>query len=346
MNTKDKIMKILKQKGTVKGTEVAKMLGISRQAVNKYLKRMIQEGLVVKQGVTRGAFFKLAEKDKDILKVFKKSYILKNIQEDMVFQEADACLNLRKNLRGNVFEIFNYVFTEILNNAIEHSFSKKCNIEINLLEYDVKFCIRDFGVGVFQSVSQKFGFPDEITAATTIIKGKITTLPERHTGEGIFFSSKSGDLMKFRSHKLNLIFDNIKDDIFIEEKRFIKGTEVVFQIGRYSRRNLGKIFDKFSPGEFKYKFERTQVKVKIYTRECISRSEAKRLLFGLDRFKEIILDFKGVNKIGQGFADEIFRVFALKNPDISIKVENISPVLRKMIEHVVDKKNNLKLTIS
>jgi hypothetical protein len=42
----------------------------------------------------------------------------------------------------------------------------------------------------------------------------------------------------------------------------------------------------------------------------MSRSQARRLMNRFDRFSEVVLDFTGVNFIGQGFADEIFRVFA------------------------------------
>jgi hypothetical protein len=54
-----------------------------------------------------------------------------------------------------------------------------------------------------------------------------------------------------------------------------------------------------------------------------------------------VLDFKGVRSIGQGFADEIFRVFAKSHPHITLKPENLSPALRPMISHVVDNKSLL-----
>ncbi|MFZ5475538.1 MAG: STAS-like domain-containing protein [Myxococcota bacterium] len=36
--------------------------------------------------------------------------------------------------------------------------------------------------------------------------------------------------------------------------------------------------------------------------EFVSRSEARRLLHGLERFREVVLDFAGVPGVGQGFA--------------------------------------------
>ena len=177
---------------------------------------------------------------------------------------------------------------------------------------------------------------DENSAIGELIKGKTTTMSEKHTGEGVFFSSKSGDKVIFRSHQINLIFDNINHDIFVEKKRFIQGTEVTFEIGRASKRELDKIFRNYAPADFDYKFKKTLVYVKLFQKEYISRSEARRLLTGLDKFKEIILDFKGVASLGQGFADEVFRVFKNQHPEIIIKSENINPILNSIIKHVVD----------
>jgi len=54
----------------------------------------------------------------------------------------------------------------------------------------------------------------------------------------------------------------------------------------------------------------------------ISRSQAKRLLMGLEKFKQVVLDFKGVSSVGQAFVDEVFRVFQNEHPDIAIQYFN------------------------
>ncbi len=337
MNQKDKILKLLKRKKSVSGRELSEFLSISRQALNKHLKVLIQKGLVVKDGKTRGAAYSLAGKIKPA-KRFRKKYVLKGLEEHKAFNEVALHHNFRKNLSDNVFHIVNYVFSEILNNAIEHSRSKICGIEIVLDQYNCAFTIRDYGIGIFYSIYTKFDLSDETSAIGELIKGKTTTMRERHSGEGVFFSSKSGDTVTFRSHKINLTFDNIKKDVFVEEKRHINGTEVKFSISRVSKRNLESTFKLYAPEEYDYRFEKTKVYVNLFQTEFVSRSEAKRLLLGLEKFKEIILDFKGVKSIGQGFADEIFRVFKKQYPDIIIKTKNLNYIIESIIKHVVDNK--------
>ena len=335
MNTKERILQYITKGKSVSGKELSKFLGISRQAVHRHLKVLIQEGKVVKEGKTRGANYSIAGRIRPSQRL-RRSYILKGLEENSVFKEIELFLNLRKNLRGNVLDIVHYVFTEILNNAIDHSLSKKCEVEVNLDMYRCNFRIRDYGIGIFYSIYTKFNLPDETSAIGELIKGKTTTMKERHTGEGVFFSSKSGDKVAFRSHKINLVFDNKRKDVYVEEKKFIKGTEVIFSISRASRRKIEKIFKQYAPEEFDYRFEKTRVFVKLFQREYISRSEAKRLLSGLDKFKEITLDFKGVKSLGQGFVDEIFRVFQGQHPGIVINIENLNPTISIMIKHVVD----------
>jgi hypothetical protein len=77
--------------------------------------------------------------------------------------------------------------------------------------------------------------PDENSAIGELIKGKTTTMREKHTGEGIFFTSKMADKMFFRSSRTKLFFDNQKKDIFIEEMKKIRGTEVFFSIKKRTK---------------------------------------------------------------------------------------------------------------
>lgn len=65
-----------------------------------------------------------------------------------------------------------------------------------------------------------------------------------------------------------------------------------------------------------------------------SRSEAKRLLRRFENFEEILLDFDGIDDIGQGFAHELFVVFKRKHPHMNISITNENQDVQKMISHV------------
>ena len=210
---------------------------------------------------------------------------------------------------------------------------------------DVHAQIRDRGVGVFTSVAERHNLPEEEAAIGELMKGKATSLPERHAGEGIFFTSKACDSFSLRSHRLELIFDTRRKDTFVNVRAYLRGTDVALRVSRSARRRLKEVFSAFAPEEFEFRFDRSLVTVRFLAREHVSRSEARRLLARLDQFREVILDFSGVRSIGQGFADEIFRVFAHAHPEVALKRVNVLPGIEAVIRHVVDNKKQEPLTM-
>ena len=115
-----------------------------------------------------------------------------------------------------------------------------------------------------------------------------------------------------------------------------RGTRVIFEIAINSMLHLADIFKKYTnlTKGSDYGFDKTEIRVKLYTMGGvhISRSQARRILSGLDKFKIILLDFEDVPVVGQAFADEIYRVFQNIHPDIEIKEENMSEGVRFMVE--------------
>jgi len=84
------------------------------------------------------------------------------------------------------------------------------------------------------------------------------------------------------------------------------------------------------------KNSRMEIQIKLYKEgiDLISRSRVRQVLTGLEKFKSVILDFDKVPTVGQAFADEIFRVFALKHPGIKIKPINMNEAVAFMVGRV------------
>jgi biotin operon repressor len=331
------IFKIIEKQGEFTINDIRRKTGISRQAIHKKLKKLLEAGKLQKIGSTRGAKYVLPGKSADITHTIRRSYPIEGLEEDDVLQSIQLGLNLRSTINSNAQQIFSYSFTEVLNNAIDHSQSDRVYIDVELKKYDIVFTIRDYGVGIYYHMKNRLGLPAEETSVRELIKGKATTDPERHTGEGLFFTARSADALKISSHYLALMFDNKIRDIFTETIRYRKGTGVDFSISRNTKRKLADSFDEYAGEEYDYIFSKTSVRVKLYAHDgdrFISRSIAKRILHRLDQFKEIVIDFTDVRLIGQGFADQIFRVFQKQHPHIKITPVNTSVAIRTMIAHV------------
>lgn len=68
-----------------------------------------------------------------------------------------------------------------------------------------------------------------------------------------------------------------------------------------------------------------------YGTEFLSRSEVKRLLANLDRSREFILDFRGVESVGQAFVDEVSRVWARAHPEVRLVPVETGRVVEFMV---------------
>jgi hypothetical protein len=341
MLTKDQILKIAKEKGKLYSMDLVEKFKISRQYTNILVSSLVEEHKLIKLGSTRKAFYVLpeyAQSHQEIFPVrYTKSFRNDGLEEHKVLNQIEETFPTIKNLPENVRSIFTFAFSEMLNNAIEHSKSVRIGVEVSVTKKILSFIIQDSGIGVFRNVMKKRGLRSELEAVQDILKGKTTTMPKSHTGEGIFFTSKASDVFILDSFGYQLIVNNELPDVFVKTVKKIKrGTRVMFKISADSERHLSEIFKEYTnlAGEDDYGFDKTQIYVKLYTigGVHISRSQARRVLAGLEKFKIIIFDFDKVPTVGQAFADEVFRVFHNKYPQIKLEAENMEEGVKFMVE--------------
>ncbi|MEO0350594.1 MAG: DUF4325 domain-containing protein, partial [Cyanobacteria bacterium P01_A01_bin.15] len=257
-----------------------------------------------------------------------------NLQEDIVWIR-DVAPHLA-SLPTNVLDIWNYGFTEIFNNAIDHSGGQKILIELTKNPKGAEIVIADDGEGIFQKIQRSLNLLDERHAVLELSKGKLTTDPINHSGQGIFFSSRLFDSFIILSGNVFFSHHYEKAEDWIMERTVPKeGTFVSMRLRNNTARTCKKIFDQYSaPLEEDYGFIKTVVPVRLvqYGNEfLVSRSQAKRLLARVDRFKVVVLDFDKIDAIGQAFSDEVFRVFHNRNPEIQLYAINAKDEVKKMI---------------
>lgn len=329
MNIKTKILQFVRTKKIIRTSDVVRFAGISRQAAASHLRELVATHRLFMEGVTHGARYisfdpKRAASSRNTR--IHLLYRLRGLEEDLVWEHLTRRANLKKNLSIPAFKIVQYAFTEILNNAIDHSRAGRVQIELQLDRGNLIFRILDRGIGVFQNVRKKFKLSDDFEAAEHLLKGKQTTAPDRHSGQGIFFTSRIADHFILSNAAIKLDVNNVLGDIGLIDIKPVKGTEATFILKQRSRKSLKAVFDKFTDNDLA--FDKTEIRIKLSRTTSggyVSRSEARRLLFGLENFKRVVIDFNKVRGIGQGFADEVFRVFRLQHPDIRLEPVSMSP---------------------
>lgn len=331
------IINTLKKKKAIKTSDIVKITGFSRAYVNRFFQKLKKEGKIVLLGKANKAWYVIADKKtvtrfrnniKNVYRVLQN----RNLSEDLVLDDIKKTTGIFAAISKNVSDILCYAFTEMLNNAIEHSKSKTIEITIERAKKDINFCVIDKGVGIFNNIKRKKNLNNDMEAIQDLTKGKLSTAPEAHTGEGIFFTSKVGGMLIIRSSRKKLIFDNTMNDIFIKDVKNAMGTKVSFSISRDSTKKLNDVFRQYTDDSFE--FSKTKVNVKLYKKgiKYISRSQARRILIGLDKFKTITMNFQSVETVGQGFADEVFRVWKSHNPDVIIIPKDMNENIDFMIK--------------
>lgn len=323
-------------------SKVAKTFETTDTTIRRYLSELCEKEIIIQNEKRKCGYELKVER-------FDEIYENVNLEEDSIYR-SDFFPYLR-DLPDNIQHIWAYAFTEILNNAIEHSQSKGIYISIEKSYLSTMIVIADKGIGIFNNIidymKKKYGRDDLVVedAVVELFKGKLTTAESNHSGEGIFFTSRMMDEFFILSSNTIFSHNNISESTreFIHSReentrRMVgvdEGTLVFLKMSNYSKKDIKEVFDMFAPIDSG--FVKTSIPIKNACCEFgypVSRSQARRLCTRFEEFEEVILDFAGVDNIGQAFAHEIFNVFQKNHPDLKLIANNTVPYVKNMIERV------------
>ncbi len=318
--------------------KTAENFEISETSVRRYIKDCLDKGIVAGEAERKTGL---------LLTTVSEQWNMVNagmLEEDELYWTYIS--PFLGELSGNVQDIWYYAFTEIMNNAIDHSGGDQIRFGIQKDALYTEISITDNGVGIFRNIQDYFRKKSGISlnseqAAMELYKGRMTTDPARHSGEGIFFVSKM--LSEFAVWSDNTVYSYRCDD----RDRFVQshlisyytkmegiGTMAVMKLENDSKRTSREVFDTFAPLEEGFVKTLIPMKEMCPLGNPVARSQARRILRRLDEFREIIFDFRDIDFMGQGFADEVFRVFQNQHPDIMLNVINANETVLGMIRHV------------
>jgi hypothetical protein len=303
--------------------------GISRQAINRHLQYLIENEFIEAQGCTKDRSYSLKEL------LIGEDFLLSEKHEEHIIWER-YLEPVISRFPENVRRICDYGFSEMFNNAIEHSEGTKVTLFAKVTVKQIRIIVSDDGIGIFEKIKSRFNLADHRQAILELSKGKLTTDPDHHSGQGIFFTCRMFDVFNMMSAHLSFHHSVKLGDWLIEASPDERtGTGVIMEVSANTKRTPKEVFDRYTDlASDDYAFSKTHVPLtlaKYGSEQLVSRSQARRVLARFDRFLEVLLDFAGVDSIGQAFADEIFRVFARSNPKVNIVSINASDQVKQMI---------------
>ena len=305
---------------------------VTRQAIHNHLQALEADGLIVSEGRTRAKTYRRPDTNFD--------FPTKGLQEHDVYLEYVK--PLLQDLPENVLSICAFGITEMVNNVIDHSGSHSVHVQVRRTPKMITLIVADTGIGIFRKIQQECQLEDPRLAIFELTKGKLTTDPEHHTGEGVFFTSRLFDRFSILSRELFLGHRRDGDDWLLkdpegEQDSQVIGTWISMKVDPQSTHTVTEVLDKYTAEEDDYAFSKTHVVVMMAQTgdaSFISRSQAKRIVARLEKFREAVLDFEGVDEIAPAFADEIFRVFASQYPNTHLEPINMNEQVTKMVRRV------------
>ncbi len=306
---------------------VSEAFDVNQNTIHTYINELVDNNII--RRVKRGKY-ELVKKEYE--------YELKRSKGELdtdTYAYEHCLFDLIKEFGQNVEAIWSYAFSEMINNVMDHSQAENVKIIIEQDYINTHAAILDDGIGIFKKIKEHFGFNTLDEAICELFKGKLTTDMENHSGEGIFFSSKMmDDFFIVSSGKIftNNKYGNSRIINLAEENN--KGTGVYMSLSNFSHRNPQEVFDLYA--NIDGGFIKTKIPLKnIFDTSPVSRSQAKRVCNRLDKFKEIVIDFDGIQWMGQGFAHQIFVIFSREHPDMQLIPINMNEDVTKMYVHVI-----------
>lgn len=321
------VQRLLERQDRVTAGELMRATGLSRQAVHLQLAALCDRGALELVGRGRGAAYRRATPERSrALEV--EGLVVEAAWRDLAGLAAFA--ELSTDLR----ELTRHVAIELMENAVDHSDAWQLKVTLAVATDSVEVTVDDDGAGLFARVAKLRGLASEQDAAVGLLSGGVTTLPERHRGEGLFFVDKMVDRLALASGELELLVDHARGDHALLVREARRGTRVVAHVARATTRTVSEVFATWSTD---YRVDRTRLYVALAQTGLafVSRAEARRLVAGVAEQRELVLDFAGVAGVGAAFVDELWGAWQRAHPEVRLTAIHANVAVRFMIDRAM-----------
>ncbi len=310
-------------------THLMQRLDVSRRRARALLDGLVQAGWLEVDGTRRRPHHRPGT-----LRQVVRRYPLAGLEEDRAWsQDFAPCLDLRPN----VARLAQHAFTELVNNAADHSGGQGVTVSLRQSAMHLQMLVSDDGCGLFQRVGQCWQIDDPAEAMLELGKGKLSSQPERHRGQGLFYVARAADIFDLHANHHGFQRRPGRSGWAGVRPLERQGTSVYWAVSLETSRTLDEVLR--SHADTGYALDHAEVSLRLLAggRPWLeSRAQARRATARLTAFRRAHLDFSGIDEIGPAFADELFRVYARTHPQVQLVPEAASPRVAAMIAAVTD----------
>jgi len=344
LDAHDAIILACAARGGMLASIATEQTGLQRVAVSRRIKKLADSGYLHRHGTGTRQTYSLGP-NRFWLALLPLQVVAQRGGEMAVWEQHLA--PMLADLKPNIKSLANTAFTEMLNNALDHSGAQRVLMGAHVHDGQLQMLVADDGEGIFLKIAEAANLFDPRLAILELAKGKYTTAPSGHSGMGIFVSSRLMD--GFAIESCDLRFDPHEASRplarfeWVDVAAFFKPgrvrTVVRMAVSLDSARTSNDVYFKYfesenvGDSEPSDAFHTTEIPVRLaqLSSELVSRSQAKWVMNRATQFKTVVLDFEGVVHVGQAFVDEVFRVFATANPHIRLRTMGMSPDVARMV---------------
>ena len=305
---------------------LAARLSISRRRASGLLRKLVAMQWLQAEGPARRPRYRPGA-----LRQVVQRYPLAGLQEDLPWRQDFAPFF---TLPPTVQRMAQHAFTELLNNAVDHSGGTQVTVSLRQTPLQLQLLVSDDGCGLFERVAQSFAIADPQLAMLELSKGKLTSAPDRHSGRGLFFSARLADVFDIHANAAAFQRRSWEPRSWRSGRPAARqGTSIYLAIQLDTPRTLDAVLRAHSV-EGDYHVDRTDVPLHLLggeARTLASRADARRVAARLGGFRRAELNFDGVDDIGHGFADELFRVFQRSHPGLELVPTGMNAGVHAMV---------------
>ncbi len=311
---------------------VEERTGASHRAAVAALRRLVDAGWLTRSGSARRPVYAPGH-----LRQVVRSYTLHQLQEDVVWQR-DFAPHLA--LPRHVQRMVQHGFTELVNNAIDHSGGTSVTVSLRQTPSHAQLLVSDDGCGVFEKICDTYELTDAQHAMLELSKGRLTTQPQAHTGRGLFFSSQLADVFDIHANGKAFQRRAWEGNAWAAGRGLPRqGSSIYMAVALSTTRTLEQVLGQWSVDGSGIAFDQTRVMLNLVVgpgQMLDSRAQARRVAARLPQFKRAEVDFTGVEDVGHAFADELFRVFARAHQQLELVPLNMTPRVAALVRAARD----------
>lgn len=309
---------------------VAERLHVTRRTAQRALSRLVALQWLARDGTSRQPRFRPG-----LLRQVVQRYEMKGLEEDVPWMRDFAPFFA---VPPHVQRMAQHAFCELVNNAVDHSEGTSVTVSVRQTPSQLQLLVSDDGRGLFDKLHEAFALDDPSLAMLELSKGRLTSQPERHTGRGLFFTSRLADVLELHANAQAFQRRGWEGGSW-HPGRALKqrGTSVYVAIALDTHRTLESVLQAHSCDGSGVALDFTAVPLRLITGPHTgleSRAQARRMAARLHEFRRAEIDFSGVDSVGHAFVDELFRVLAAREPNVQLVPVNMTPPVARLVESV------------